>query len=134
MILELGLGVFCTLTAIKLYHQNAQREKSTNAGHGQEIKGVDRVAVLLMSLPAEVSAEVMKELKPDLLARVTQAISTLPQITDKMRQFILGLALQQALADSGAGHNRQDPDKVWLSLASQDPALVAGMCSHICGP
>ena len=131
MILEFGLGIFCTASAISLYRRSAQRAKREQDSNRPILRGSDKVAALMMSLPPELVAEIFKGMHQDTVTRVAMSIAQLPPMTDEMRTCVLRETLEQALHDSGIGQLPHDPGPMWLSLAQNDPALVAKIVTHL---
>jgi len=57
----------------------------------------DHLAIVMMSLPPETSAQLFKEFGPELVHRITLAISRLPRITSEIRQAALERVLEVSL-------------------------------------
>ena len=94
--------------------RSAGLRKRASAGNSTSLSGDrgEHLAIVLMSLPPEVSAQLFKELGPDMVQRITLSISRLPPITPEVRMAVLEMVLEVGLEDLEA-------------LARRDPAPLA---------
>ena len=85
-------------------------------------------AVILMSLPPEVSAQLFKELGPDEVQAITLEIAKLPQIQPEVRQAIVNEFCDKFGLRSFEGEARSRPEAVaakinqWIQMKSEAPA------------
>jgi len=84
------------------------------------LSGDKMAAIVLMSLPPELSAQIFKVLQPDEVPPITLAISKLPQMPPGLNSVLIGQFLN--LED---GH--PNPEAQLAALAARDPDLLARM-------
>lgn len=89
---------------------------------GGPLGGAGRTAIILMSMPPELSARIFKELGPEEVQRITLEISQLPPIPPNLRQSVLS----EFCGSLGILPERLE------EAAAAEPALVAKALRVLC--
>ncbi len=79
------------------------------------LSGAERAAVIVLTLPPEVSASVFQKMSPEDVHTITLEISRLPQIENPLREQILG----EFCASLGIARERLE------EAAREEPSLIA---------
>jgi len=91
-----------------------------------ELSGVKKSAILLLTLPQEEAAEVLKRLPPEAVEEVSREIASMGDIAQEMRRDVFGEFYNVALANSYATEGGLEYAKQLLtkSLSEADAARV----------
>jgi len=84
--------------------------------HAQVLSGIQKAAILLISVGDQVSAELLKRLSDDEVQAVTAAIASLPAITREQAEAVLE-EFHSSTSQSGQGHGGVDFAKRILTSA-----------------
>ena len=124
-----ALSAYAIGRAQKIKQQSAP---APAAATHHELRGEQKAAILLMCLPPEVSGELFKQLGPNQVHRVTNAISQLPQIQPYVREEVCREYMSAARQAGGSGpsSNRsalQEVDELSRDFPAIAAKLIAGL-------
>jgi flagellar motor switch protein FliG len=91
-----------------------------------ELTGVRKSAILLLSLPEEVAAEVLKRLPPDAVEEISREIASRPKTTQETRREVFGEFYNLTLADASLNEGGLEYAKTLLrkSLSEEDAKRI----------
>lgn len=99
-----GMGAVASLCEIHpLLHRDARKHSGLRhrlkKGDLCQLDRCQQLAIILMSLPPEVSAQLFKVLTPELVHQVTLSISRLPPISPELRERVIAEVTDLSLKD-----------------------------------
>src|SRR5205085_1947257 len=91
-----------------------------------ELTGVRKSAILLLSLPEDVAAEVLKRLPPDAVEEISREIASRPKTTQETRREVFGEFYNLTLADASLNEGGLEYAKTLLrkSLSEADATRI----------
>lgn len=102
--LSFGVGAVASLCEIHpLVNRDARKQNGLRhrlrGGEGCPLDRCQQLAIILMSLPPEVSAQLFKVLTPEVVHQVTLSISRLPPISPELRARVIAEVTDLSLED-----------------------------------